>query len=59
MQELEEIWGLVLEDLRKKHSNTVISLWIKDLRLVMLNETKAVLYIESPFKKNILEKKYI
>ena len=56
MQEFDEIWNLVLEDLEKNLSSTVFSLWIKDLRLISLTDTDAVLYTESALKKDVLEK---
>ena len=57
MQEFDEIWSMVLEDLEKNLSSTVISLWIKDLRLISLTDTDAVLFTESSLKKDVLEKK--
>ena len=57
MQELDEIWNLVLEELKKNHSPTVISLWISDLKLISLTDTDAVLFTESALKKDVLEKK--
>lgn len=57
MQELDQIWSLVLEELKKNHSPTVISLWISDLRLINLTDTDAVLFTESALKKDVLEKK--
>ena len=57
MQELEVIWNLVLEELKKNHSPTVISLWISDLKLISLTDTDAVLFTESSLKKDVLEKK--
>ncbi len=58
MQELEEIWQLVLGELGKKHSGTFMSLWINDLRLVSLDDSSAVFYIQSDFKRDMLEKKH-
>ena len=58
MQELDEIWLLVLEELKKKHSETFISLWISDLKLVSLTDTYALFYIQSDFKRGMLEKKH-
>ncbi len=57
MQELDEIWNLVLEELKKNHSPTVISLWISNLKLISLTDTDAVLLTESALKKDVLEKK--
>ena len=57
MQEFDEIWSLVLENLEKNLSSTVVSLWIKDLKLISLTDTDAVLFTESSLKKDVLEKK--
>ena len=58
MQEFEVIWNMVLEELKKNFSTTVISLWIKDLKLISLTDTDAVLFTESSIKKDVLEKKF-
>lgn len=58
MQEFDEIWLLVLGELRKKHSETFVSLWISDLKLISLSETTAVFYTPSAFKRDMLEKKH-
>ncbi len=58
MQEFDEIWLLVLGELRKKHSETFVSLWISDLKLLSLSETTAVFYTPSAFKRDMLEKKH-
>ena len=58
MQEFDEIWLLVLGELRKKHSETFVSLWISDLKLISLSETTAVFYTPSSFKRDMLEKKH-
>ena len=57
MQELDQIWSLILDELKENHSPTVFSLWIKDLRLISLTDTDAVLFTESSLKKDVLEKK--
>ncbi len=56
MQEFDEIWLLVLGELRKKHSEAFVSLWISDLKLISLSETTAVFYTPNAFKRGILEK---
>lgn len=58
MQEFDEIWLLVLGELRKKHSETFVSLWISDLKLISLSETTAVFYTPSSFKRDMLQKKH-
>ena len=58
MQEFDEIWLLVLEELRKKYSETVVSLWMGDLKLLSLNETTAVFYTTSDLKQRILQSNY-
>ena len=58
MQEFDEIWLLVLGELRKKHSETFVSLWISDLKLISLSENTAVFYTPSSFKRDMLEKKH-
>ncbi len=57
MQEFDEIWSLVSEELKKKLSSTVMSLWINGLKLIDLTDTDAVLLAETSLKKDVLEKK--
>ena len=59
MQEFDEIWGMVFADLEKKLSATVISLWMKNLKIICLTDTDAVLLTESSIKKDVLVKKFI
>lgn len=56
MLQLDEIWNFVLEELKKKHSETFISLWISDLKLIALTDTYAVLYMHSEWKRGMLKK---
>ncbi len=58
MQEFDEIWSLTLEELRQVYSETVMSLWIKDIRLARLTDSQAVMYVPSEFKRGILEKNH-
>lgn len=58
MQELDSIWSMVLEELKKLYSSTSMSIWFNDLKLAMLTEDSAILLAEAGFKKDILEKRY-
>ena len=58
MQEFDEIWLLALEFLKTKYSDTVMSLWFKDIKLSQVTDTKAVIFVPSSFKRGILEKNH-
>ena len=58
MQEFDEIWLLALEFLKTKYSDTVMSLWFKDIKLSQVTDTKAVIFVPSTFKRGILEKNH-
>lgn len=58
MEELDDIWELVLEELRKDFSNTSMSIWFNDLKLASLTESSAILLTDAGFKKGILENRY-
>ncbi|MBE6609288.1 MAG: chromosomal replication initiator protein DnaA [Ruminococcaceae bacterium] len=55
MQELDEIWSLALEYLKTKYSDAFMTAFIKDLRLALLTDTKAVIFVPSDLKRKILE----
>lgn len=58
MQEFDEIWQLALDVLKNKYSETVMSLWFKDIKLTQVTDTKALIFVPSAFKKGILEKNH-
>ncbi len=58
MQELDSIWSMVIEELKKCYSVASMSIWFNDLKLAMLTEDCAILLTEAGFKKDILEKRY-
>ena len=57
-QELQEIYGLIIEELLKKHPDTVVNLWFKDLKLASLSVEEAVFVAQSDLRKSIIENKY-
>lgn len=58
MQEFDEIWDAVIEELRKTTSETVINLWFRVLKLVDLTDTSAVFFTERKFKRDWIEKNF-
>ena len=58
MQELDNIWSLVLEELSKTYSETSMSIWFYDLTMAALTDESCTLLVQPGFKKDILEKRY-
>ena len=58
MQELDEIWELALEELKKKYSDAFMTVWIKDAKLALLTDTEAIIFVPSEFKRKTLESKH-
>ena len=60
MQEFKEMWTFALEELRQSgsYSNTFISFWFNELEIVDLNEERAVVFVQSSFKRDIIEKSH-
>ena len=58
MQELNNIWSMVLEELKKSFSETSMSIWFNDLVMSLLTDNDCVLLTDAGFKKDILEKRY-
>ena len=59
MQELEILWTNIVSLLIERYSETTINLWFGDCKLESLGDDVAVLSHISPFKKQIIEKRYI
>lgn len=57
-QELQEIYALIIEALLKKHPDTVINLWFKDLKLSSLSLEEAIFIAPTELRKNVIENKY-
>ena len=58
MQELDSIWTMVLDELKKTYAETSMSIWFNDLKMSTLTDSTCVLLIQPGFKKDILEKRY-
>ncbi len=58
MQSFNDVWKLVLDEMKKEFSDSTMSLWFNDLTLVLLNDDVAVLESTSNFKQDIISKKY-
>ncbi len=59
MQELGEIWSIAMSELSKKHSDTFMTIWINDLKLIYLDDSTAHFYIASDFKRSMLVKLHV
>ena len=59
MQELDELWNVILEKLELSVSNVSFVMWFKPLKIVDYTENKTlVLSTKSPFAKNQILKSY-
>lgn len=58
MQEFDEIWDAVLEELSKTASRTAMNLWFRDSKLVELTDSSAIISVKTEFMRNTLEKNY-
>ena len=58
MQEFDDIWGLVLNELGKTSAQTVVNLWFKEIKLIGLTETEAYLYVPNKFKRPMVQNKF-
>ena len=58
MQELDNIWSLVLKELSNTYPAISMSIWFDDLTLTSLTDETCTLQVEAGFKKDILEKRY-
>lgn len=58
MQEFDEIWDAVLEELSKTASRTAMKLWFRDSKLTELAESSAIIEVKTEFMRNTLEKNY-
>ncbi len=56
--ELKEIWQAVYESIGSVFSASSTELWFKEIRLVYLDNTLALMTIPSDFKKQILDTKF-
>ena len=59
MNELNEIWQAVYALLGEDFSSSTQQLWFGGIRLVYLGEDAALMTIESDFKKNLIDTKYM
>ena len=55
MQELDNIWSLVLKELSNTYPAISMSIWFDDLTLTSLTDETCTLQVEAGFKKDILE----
>ncbi len=59
MQPFSDIWNLTLDELVKKYGQTVTDLWFTCLSLYSVDDSKAVIICDMPFKYIIIKNKYI
>lgn len=58
MQELNELWKVIMEKIEMSVSNVSFEMWFKPLKVVDLNEEKLILSTKSTFAKNQVLKNY-
>ena len=54
-----DIWTIVLENIKKSYSEVFVTLWLNDFRLEVLNNTYAVLVNDSDFKCNFVKSRHL
>jgi len=59
MHQFDEIWELAVEKLTEKFGHTVSDLWFPTLNLFDVNDTRAVIICDMPYKYGILKSKYV
>jgi len=59
MQSFNDVWNMVLEELKKEYSETAMRLWFNELELVLLTDDTAVLESKSDFKRDMIEKRHL
>lgn len=58
MNQIEEVWPLVYEQMKREINQSTFDLWFSGLTLIELTETKAVLLAVNIFKRNILKSSF-
>jgi len=58
MQELDDLWKVIMEKIELSVSNVSFEMWFKPLKVIDLNEGKLVLSTKSTFAKNQVLKNY-
>ena len=56
--DLEGIRSCIIEAFLKAHSDTAVSLWFGDIKLISIDEREAVFVSPTDVKKNIIMKKF-
>lgn len=59
MQSFNDVWNLVLDEIKKEFSENTMRLWFNELELVLLTDNAAVLAINSNFKRDMIEKRFL
>ena len=59
MDSLNDIWAVVLENIKKTYSEVFVTLWLNDIRLEVLNDKYAVLVNNSDLKCKFLNDHHI
>lgn len=58
MEQLNEVWNVILEEMHSEFSSLLIQLWFSDLEYISHEGARAVFRTKSKFKKDRLEEKY-
>ncbi len=59
MESLNDLWAVVLENIKKTYSEVFVTLWLNDIRLEVLNDKYAVLVNSSDLKCKFLTDHHI
>ncbi|MBR5572301.1 MAG: chromosomal replication initiator protein DnaA [Oscillospiraceae bacterium] len=58
MNSLSDVWKILLERLKQDLSQTTINAWFDEVKVVTMEDSALVLHCSSPFKKEIIEKRF-
>ena len=59
LDEIKEIWSMVLDKMRQKFSSTAVNLWFGDAQIVSFANNTLTINAASEFKMQIIKEKYI
>jgi chromosomal replication initiator protein len=58
LDEIKEIWSMVLDKMRQKFSSTAVNLWFGDAQIVSFANNTLTINVASEFKMQIIKEKY-
>ena len=59
LNEINDIWEMVKDSLKKQYSETTAELWFRDLKIEFFDNNNIVFSCSFPFKYNVVKEKYL